>query len=272
MIDPGGVSGTAAPVSDPASVYAHSLEARRLGASLTWRYRLQRVLVKGVVHTLFKVDAEGLDRWPPGPFQLVTNHHSGWDPLLVGAIVPALPRITWFGPKEVNFSRGFRNRMIAFFNTGIPFHPRHTDLRAVLRAVQYLFDAGGVLGITPEGTLGFKESELLPLQDGTTLFAARSGVPIVPGAIVGSTTIWFRKRIVIRFGEAIPVQRTEDRAEREAVAERVRMAMLALLPDAEPEYPVRRPLGDFLSDLFNGAAEVRKRRAYMASLEDRRPD
>jgi hypothetical protein len=50
------------------------------------------------------------------------------------------------------------------------------------------------------------------------------------------------------------------------------MAMLALLPDAEPQYPARRPLGDFLSDLFNGAAEVRKRRAYMASLEDRRPD
>jgi hypothetical protein len=84
--------------------------------------------------------------------------------------------------------------------------------------------------------------------------------------------MWLRKRIVIRFGETILVQATEDRAEREAVAERVRVAMLALLPDAEPQYPARRPLGDFLSDLFNGAAEVRKRRAYMASLEDRRPD
>jgi 1-acyl-sn-glycerol-3-phosphate acyltransferase len=266
------VSGAGGPGSDPASVYAHSQEARRLGASLTWRYRVQRVLVKAVVHTLFKVEGEGLDRWPPGPFQLVTNHHSGWDPLLVGAIAPALPRITWFGPKEVNFSRGFRNRAIAFFNTGIPFHPRHTDLRAVLRAVQYTFDAGGVLGITPEGTLGFKESELLPLQDGTTLFAARSGVPIVPGAIVGSTTMWFRKRIVIRFGDPISVQRTEDRAERDAVAEHVRAAMLALLPETEPVYPTRRPLGDFLSDLFNGPSEVRKRRAYMASLKDGRPD
>jgi 1-acyl-sn-glycerol-3-phosphate acyltransferase len=266
------VSDTSTPVSDPASVYAHSREARRDGASLTWRYRLQRILVKGVVHTLFRVEAEGLEHWPPGPFQLVTNHHSGWDPLLVGSIAPTLPRITWFGPKEVHFSKGFRNRMIAFFNTGIPFHPRHTDMRAVLRAVQYTFDAGGVLGITPEGTLGFKESELLPLQDGTTLFAARSGVPIVPGAIVGSTTIWFRKRIVVRFGEPIPVHRTEDRAEREALAEQVRAAMLALLPDVEPVYPRRRPMGDFLSDLFNGAAEVRKRRAHMASLEDSRPD
>jgi 1-acyl-sn-glycerol-3-phosphate acyltransferase len=266
------VSGVGGPVVDAASVYAHSLEARRLGASVTWRYRVQRVLVKGVVHTLFKVEGEGLDQWPPGPFQLVTNHHSGWDPLLVGAIAPALPRITWFGPKEVNFSRGFKNRMIAFFNTGIPFHPRHTDLRAVLRAVQYTFDAGGVLGITPEGTLGFKESELLPLQDGTTLFAARSGVPIVPGAIVGSTTMWFRKRIVIRFGEPISTQRTEDRAERDAVAEQVRVAMLSLLPDTEPAYPSRRPLSNFLSDLFNGPSEVRKRRAYMASLEDGRPD
>jgi hypothetical protein len=31
-------------------------------------------------------------------------------------------------------------------------------------------------------------------------------------------------------------------------------------------------MGDFLSDLFNGPSEVRKRRAYMAALEDGRPD
>ena len=62
--------------------------------------------------------------------------------------------------------------------------------------MQFVFDKGGVLAITPEGTLGFRETELLPLQDGATLFAAVSGVPVLPCAVIGSSTIWFRKRII----------------------------------------------------------------------------
>jgi 1-acyl-sn-glycerol-3-phosphate acyltransferase len=130
-----------------------------------------------------------------------------------------------------------------------------------------VFDAGGVLAITPEGTLGFRETELMPLQEGATLFAALSGVPIVPCAVVGSSTLWLRKRIVIRFGEPIQVERQAGRAGREALVERVREGMLALLPDVEPNYPRRRPGGDYLSDLFNGRHEAAKRREYMAELE-----
>jgi 1-acyl-sn-glycerol-3-phosphate acyltransferase len=240
--------------------------AHLLGVTVTWRYRLEWVLVHLVVWALFRVRAEGLERWPAAPFQLATNHHSGWDPLLVMAVTPLRPRVTWFGPKEVDFSKGFRNRVMGFFGGMIPFNPSKTNLGSSVRAVQRVFDAGGVLAIAAEGTLGFRESELLPLQDGATVFAALSGVPVVPCAIVGSSTLWFRREVIVRFGEPIRVERGSDRAERQAVAERVRTGLQALLPAAEPVYPVSRPGSVFLTDLFNGPGERRRWRQYMAEV------
>jgi 1-acyl-sn-glycerol-3-phosphate acyltransferase len=246
--------------------------AHLLGVDVTWRYRLEWILVRIVVHLLFRVRGEGLGYWPVAPFQLATNHHSGWDPLLVMAISPLRPRVTWFGPKEVDFSKGFRNRVMGFFGGMIPFNPGKTNLGSSVKAVQRVFDAGGVLAIAAEGTLGFRESELLPLQDGATVFAALSGVPVVPCAIVGSSTLWWRKSIVVRFGEPIPVARGGDKASRAAVAEQVRAGMAGLLPGDEPVYPHSRPGSTFLTDLFNGPGERVRWRKYMAEVAPPRSD
>jgi 1-acyl-sn-glycerol-3-phosphate acyltransferase len=253
-------------VTDPGVAGGRQIGPHLLGVTVTWRYRLEWVLVRAVVRVLFRVRGDGLERWPPAPFQLATNHHSGWDPLLVLAISPLRPRVTWFGPKEVDFSRGFRNRVMGFFGGMIPFNPSKTNLGSSVRAVQRVFEAGGVLAIAAEGTLGFQESELLPLQDGATVFAALSGVPVVPCAIVGSSTLWLRKRIVVRFGDPIEVARGSDRVARQAVAERVRASLEALLPDAEPTYPRRLPGGVFLTDVFNGPSERRRWRTHMAEV------
>jgi 1-acyl-sn-glycerol-3-phosphate acyltransferase len=243
-----------------------------LGVTVTWRYRLAYFLTRLVVHAVFRVEAEGLDRWPKAPFQMTPNHHSGWDPMVILAVSPLRPRVTWFGPKEVDFSRGFKNRVIGFLGGAIPFNPAKTNIPSATRAVQRVFDEGGVLAITPEGTIGFRETELLPLQEGAFLFASIAGVPILPCAVVGSSTVWLRKRIVVRFGEPIPVERGGGREARAALAEQVRAAMTALLPTEEPAYPASRPLGEFLSNVFSGAAEVRRRRRYMAELESGEPD
>jgi 1-acyl-sn-glycerol-3-phosphate acyltransferase len=114
--------------------------------------------------------------------------------------------------------------------------------------------------------LGFRESELLPLQDGATVFAALSGVPVVPCAIVGSSTLWLRKEVVVRYGPALRLAPGADRSARARFGEEVRAAMQALLPAEEPIYPQRRPMSRFLTDLFNGAGERRRWRAHMAEV------
>lgn len=232
---------------------------RELSVAVTPRYRLMRLLCRLVVHGLFDVRTDGLHHWPAAPFQLVANHHNGFDPMIVIAVAPLEPRITWFGPKEADFSRGFKNRVMGFFGGMIPYNPEKTTLTSAVRAVRRVFASDGVLGIFAEGRIGFRETELLAFEEGAAAFAAASGVPIVPCAIVGSTDLWFRRRIEVRFGPPIPPAEARGRAAREELEQRMRAAIMALLPEHEPRLPRRRPLG-FLTDLLNGADDIARRR------------
>jgi hypothetical protein len=76
--------------------------------------------------------------------------------------------------------------------------------------------------------------------------------------ISGTTYVWFGKRISVRFGDPIPTVGVRGGAAREALTERVRAAMTAMLPEREPPPPGRRPLRG-LTDLFNGTDDVRRR-------------
>jgi 1-acyl-sn-glycerol-3-phosphate acyltransferase len=233
---------------------------RDVSVAVDGRYRMMWLGNRLVVRLLFDVRASGLDKWPAAPFCLVVNHHNGWDPLLVLAAAPLRPRITWFGPKEADFSRGFKNRVMAFFGGVIPYDPDKTTLTSAVRSVRRVFQAGGVLGIFAEGRVGFREAELLPFEDGAIAFAASAGVPIVPAAIVGSTFLWFRRRVEVRFGDPIPTEGQRSRDARQALEERVRDAYAGLLPPTEPRLPARRPLR-FLGDLLTGADDIEQRRA-----------
>ena len=243
---------------DAAGERARRTGPRELSVEVTARYRFMWGLNRAIVRVLFDVRATGLDQWPEPPFQLVANHHNGWDPLLVLAVVPIEPRITWFGPREADFSRGFKNRLMSYFGGVIPYNPEKTTLTSAVRAVRRVFEADGVLGIFAEGKIGFRESELLAFEDGAAAFAVMSGVAVVPCAIVGSTDVWFRKRLEVRFGRPIQTDAVRGRDARAALDTRIREGISALLPAREPRQARRRPL-HFLNDLLNGADDIARR-------------
>lgn len=234
---------------------------RELAVAVTPRYRLMRWLVRLVVGTLFEIRQDDLDRWPPAPFLLALNHHSGWDPMIVTSIAPARPRITWFGPKEADFSRGFKNRIMAFIGGVIPYNPEKTTLVSAVRAVRRVFEADGVLAIFVEGRVGFRESELLPFEEGAVAFASASGVPIMPCAIVGSSELWFRRRVIVRFGQPILTQGLRGASGRAQLESRLRDAMLALLPEIEPRLPRRRPLA-WVGEMLDGTEDRERHRRH----------
>jgi 1-acyl-sn-glycerol-3-phosphate acyltransferase len=248
----------------PDEARARRTGPRELSVTITPRYRLMRVGARLLAGLLFDLRADGLDRWPPAPFQLVCNHHSGWDPILVIAATPATPRITWFGPREADFGRGFKNRVMAFFGGIIPFDPAKTTLVSAVRAVRRVFEANGVLGIFAEGRVGFRESELLPFEDGAVAFATASGVPIVPCIILGTSDLWFRQRVRVRFGEPISTAGLRGATARAELEERVRAAMTAFLPSSEPREPRRRPLA-WLGEILDGDEDRARHRAYRES-------
>jgi 1-acyl-sn-glycerol-3-phosphate acyltransferase len=219
------------------------------GSSGGARRRALWVLNRRLMRLLFRIEVEGLERWPPAPFLLVCNHHNGVDPLVVLAAAPLRPPITWFGPKEADSRVGFKNRVMAFAGGVIPFTPDKRTLLSAVRSVGSVFATGGVIGVFAEGRIGRRESELLPFEDGAAYFAARYGVPVVPCAIVGTGELWLRKRLLVRFGPpiaAIP----PSRAASAELDRRAAAAVRALLPAAEPPLPRLRPMR-WLTEVLN---------------------
>nr|WP_202426524.1 lysophospholipid acyltransferase family protein [Streptomyces sp. HUCO-GS316] len=132
------------------------------------------------MYGLWKPRVLGAWRVPAtGPVIFAVNHSHNIDgPMVMGVA----PRPTHFLIKKE-----------AFVGPLDPFLTRigqlkvdreTTDRTAITRALD-LLAAGGVLGIFPEGTRG--EGDFASLRAGLAYFAVRSGAPVVPVAVLGSS-------------------------------------------------------------------------------------
>ncbi len=233
---------------------------RNPSVALTARYRLIHLLNGVLIRLLWQVRAEGLEHWPEPPFCLVVNHHNAWDSQIAMAVTPATPRITWFGPRTDDFSTGFLNRLIAYAGVAIPIRRDGSDLMSAARTARQLLRDGGVLGIFPEGHAGYRESAVLPFEEGAVAFAAAAEAPLVPCAIVGANRLWWRARITVRCGPAVATAGRTSKADRPAVEAEIRNALVRLLPTEEPTLPLRRPLERFLTTVLEGDLDRARRR------------
>src|SRR4029079_8385616 len=82
------------------------------------------------------------------------------------------------------------NRIMSWTGTTIPYKPGKNDLLDATRRVAAVIASGGGVAIAGEGRIHVRESDLLPLSEGAAYFALRSGVPLVPVAVHG--TSWLR--------------------------------------------------------------------------------
>jgi len=215
-----------------------------------WRVRLIRAFCYLVVRALFRLRIEGRGRFATGPAIYCFNHLNWTDPFVLIAALPGRPRYALFGPKEADMSTGGRNRLISWTGMAIPYRPAKDDLIDTTRRVTGLLADGWVIAVAGEGRIHRGERELLPLAEGTAYFALRSGVPIIPVALNGTSWLGVRRTIRVRVGQPI---RGTGRPTREAVramtdvtAEALR-AMVADFPD--PPEPGR--FGRWLTEVFN---------------------
>jgi 1-acyl-sn-glycerol-3-phosphate acyltransferase len=225
----------------------------------TLRYGLARLASSIIVRVLFRVRIEGRERLPAGPSLVCFSHQSWLDPFILLAVMPSRPRLYFFGPKEEDMTVGGRNRLMAWTGTPVPYKPGKNDLLDATRRVKAIFDAGGTLAIAGEGQLHAGEGELLPLNEGAAFFALRSGVPIVPVAINGTSWLAFGRRVRVRIGEPIL---SSGRPTREAVAALTGRTWATLhelcqgYPDSAPPAP-GSPWAR-LTELFNEWPEGRR--------------
>ena len=145
---------------------------------------------------------------------------------------------------------GGRNRLMGWTGTPIPYRPGKDDLLGATRRVSAVLAAGGVVAIAGEGRIHVSESQLGRLEEGPAYFALRSGVPIVPIAINGTSWLRFGRRVTVTVGEPIEVSGRPRRDAVDALTARVAERLGALLA-ARPDFPRPGRLGRWLTEVFN---------------------
>ncbi len=149
-----------------------------------------------------------------GPAILVCNHISGLDPILLQAASSRL--IIWMMAKEY-----YDLKALGWFfrlAKAIPVQRSGRDTAATRAALRTLQN-GGVLGVFPEGKIAV-DSALLPFQIGVALLAIKSGAPVYPAYIDGTTrgmemlpAVLRPNQIRLRFGPAVQFDRSDTSKE-----------------------------------------------------------
>lgn len=134
----------------------------------------------GLMHGLWRPRVLGAWKLPAsGPAILAVNHSHNIDgPMVMGVS----PRPTHFLIKKEAFVGPLNPFLTGIGQLKVD---RTTADRAAITQALGVLEAGGVLGIFPEGTRG--EGDFASLRAGLAYFAVRSGAPIVPVAVLGSS-------------------------------------------------------------------------------------
>lgn len=188
------------------------------------------------MYGLWKPRVLGAWRVPAtGPVIYAVNHAHNIDgPMVMGVA----PRPTHFLIKEAFVGP------LGRFLTGIGQLKvdRHSADRAAIGQALGVLADGGVLGIFPEGTRG--EGDFASLRAGLAYFAVRSGAPIVPVAVLGSTDRPgrlikalppLRSRVDVVFGDPFDAGDGSGRRTRKALdeaTERIQKQLTAHLENA----------------------------------------
>ena len=177
-------------------------------------YRVLHAALRPVLNAVWNPEVEGLQHVPAtGPAILASNHLSFSDHFFLAM---ALNRAVYFLGKSdyfVGWKRFF------FENAGVmPVFLEGGDAgEASLRKGQEILAAGRLLGIYPEGTRS-PDGRLYRGKTGPVRLALRTGVPIIPAAMIGPFEVMppgkampSRGPVAVRFGRPLDFARYAGR-------------------------------------------------------------
>ncbi len=184
---------------------------------------LFRILGKGFLKTISRMEVRGLENIPAGPCVIAPNHQSALDGLYVGtALSPERFRNTYFYA-AAKFVTGGLTGFLARRHNVIPMD-LNGNLRETLEMLQRALHEGKSIVIFPEGTRSL-DGSLSPFRHAFAKLAQQSNIPILPVAIKDSIRVlprgksfpvWGQKVTVAFLPPIMPTSRDslEDLAER----------------------------------------------------------
>ena len=144
-----------------------------------WIYRFLSVLVRPVLLAKFNLSGEKLQA--DGPFLLVSNHVTGWDPLLVGVCLGG--RQAYFVASEHIFRLGLLTKLLHWLLAPIPRRKASTGMDTVKACLRHLH-AGHSVCLFAEGEQCW-DGRTGPIFPATGKLAKSSGAALVTFRLEG---------------------------------------------------------------------------------------
>lgn len=248
-----------------------------------FRRWVMRRLLKG----LFRIRIENPEHIPREPVILAGNHLGHIDPFLILAVVPPKPYYYILGDARTLYNQPWKRWVIGWAGGVIPLERWWKEEIAVIEAakagqqelqpladaiakdvpngssiqqlrqiddsVQAILKRGDSILLFPEGRLGGQEGQLhLPLKRGTVIYALRSGVPIVPVALIGTQNLYLRKVLTLRFGPPLHFGQSKrpKRQEIDSALAQLEQTLRDLLPPTYQDPAGPKLLQGWLNHLF----------------------
>ena len=199
------------------------------------KHRVVKYSLLTLLKIIARVDVQGLENLPPGPFVGVVNHLSSFDTLTGIAIAP-LVQATTFAAIE------HRSDPIGGWvldQLGVIWVRRGEADRDAIKLALDEIKSGTVMAMAIEGTRS-RTGGLLPGKTGPAFLASRTNVPLLPVAIWGTEQIVSnlkrlrRSEVHVRFGQ--PFHLPEGRANTEQLEEYTEQVMMKIATMLPPQY------------------------------------
>lgn len=198
--------------------------------------RVLRAITRALFHVLTRWEIQGRENIPPhGPLIVYANHQNHLDGNL---LIAALPwGINYMATVDL-WSVPVTGQLLRLYGA-IQLHRGEVD-RTALRQAYGVLDAGGVIGIFPEGTQS-PTGQLIRARAGASYIARQSGKPLLPVGLVGMDRLyagWARRerpRITVVVGQpyTLPPQdpALSRREDLQAMTDLMMLKLAALLPE-----------------------------------------
>jgi 1-acyl-sn-glycerol-3-phosphate acyltransferase len=168
-------------------------------------YRIVRMIGIPLLRLGFQFEVSGRENIPrTGNYVVIANHLNWLDEFTLLYLFPAEPRLHFLADPTILVTRKFQWWLVRTTGGYVPVVRGRRGDQTLFRHVDRALAIGGAVAIFPEGNYGPEEGELLPFHKGFAHFAIKAGVPVVPVALSGTKDLWFRKRIRVIVGPAIP--------------------------------------------------------------------
>lgn len=199
---------------------------------MNWYAFFKRSVFVPLIRVVHRPRVVGAERVPAsGGALIAANHVSGWDTLVVPAMLPR--QMTFPAKAELFVSRGPLSWVVATFVKAVGILPMNraggrasaSSMDVVLEALR----AGKVVGIFPEGTRS-PDGRLYRGRTGVARLALATGVPVIPVGLQ-HTRLPTRHRAVVRYGEPLDFRAYAGAGNDRAVLRHVTDEVMAAIQD-----------------------------------------